>query len=117
MKLIDLLPLEQPPTQDDLNRAWAEASDEYLLNGGLAELSYATINAGYTPVSRPSMLTGRIHTRAVAVDAQIIADWEQSGRKTLVQNAFPALGADDREFILNGITPEEWNAHFPEEEA
>ena len=30
----------------------------------------------------------------------------------LVQNAFPNLDADDREFIVSGITPEEWDATY-----
>lgn len=29
-----------------------------------------------------------------------------------VQDAFPNLDADDREFILTGITAEEWNETF-----
>lgn len=31
----------------------------------------------------------------------------------LIQNAFPMLSADEREFIMTGITPEEWNRAFP----
>lgn len=33
-----------------------------------------------------------------------------------VQKAFPHLSADQREFILTGITGEEWNKIFPPEE-
>lgn len=29
-----------------------------------------------------------------------------------VQDAFPNLSSDEREFILTGITPEEWDAMF-----
>lgn len=38
--------------------------------------------------------------------------WEAGA---LVQQAFPNLSADHREFILTGITPESWDATFPEE--
>lgn len=38
-----------------------------------------------------------------------IDDW-QSG--TLIQNAMPHLNADDREFLMTGITPEEWEKTF-----
>lgn len=31
-----------------------------------------------------------------------------------VQNAFPHLNADQREFILTGMTPDEWDRLFPE---
>lgn len=30
----------------------------------------------------------------------------------LIQNIFPDLPAEHREFIMTGITPEEWNATF-----
>ncbi len=33
-----------------------------------------------------------------------------------VQHAFPQLSADDREFIMSGITKEEWEETFKEEE-
>ena len=32
----------------------------------------------------------------------------------LIQNAFPFLNADEREFLMTGITPEEWDAMFKE---
>ena len=43
-----------------------------------------------------------------------ISQWLQmnSHSRPLVQNAFPDLSADDREFILTGITPEEWDQIF-----
>lgn len=33
-----------------------------------------------------------------------------------IQNAMPELTADEREFLLTGMTPEEWDAAFGEEE-
>jgi len=35
---------------------------------------------------------------------------------TLLQDAFPDLSADAREFIKTGITGEEWNQLFPPED-
>jgi hypothetical protein len=37
----------------------------------------------------------------------------QSGM--LIQDAFPMLSADEREFIKTGITPEEWEEMFGED--
>ena len=34
---------------------------------------------------------------------------------TLIQEAFPTLDADQREFMMTGVTPEEWNKAFGEE--
>jgi hypothetical protein len=33
-----------------------------------------------------------------------------------VQDAFPQLDADQREFLISGITPEEWDATFGDDE-
>jgi len=30
----------------------------------------------------------------------------------LVQDVFPELSADEREFLISGITPEEWSTHI-----
>ena len=35
---------------------------------------------------------------------------------TVIQEAMPRLNADEREFVMTGITPEEWNFHLGEEE-
>jgi len=37
--------------------------------------------------------------------------WESGA---LIQDAFPFLDADRREFIMTGITPAMWNEMFPE---
>lgn len=42
-----------------------------------------------------------------------IAAWEEGA---FIQDALPWLPAADREFIMTGITPEEWDAAFPPEE-
>jgi hypothetical protein len=38
-----------------------------------------------------------------------MASW---GQGELVQNAMPHLSADEREFIMTGITPTEWDEMF-----
>jgi len=32
--------------------------------------------------------------------------------KRLIQNAFPTLNADEREFLLTGVTKEEWDTYM-----
>jgi hypothetical protein len=34
----------------------------------------------------------------------------------LIQDAFPQLNSDDREFLMTGCTPEEWEVIFPDED-
>ena len=60
-------------------------------------------------ITRTSMLTGITRTIDLPVTLGQIAQW-QSG--TLIQTAMPDLTADDREFIMTGITVDEWDAHF-----
>jgi hypothetical protein len=35
----------------------------------------------------------------------------------MVQVAFPNMNAEDREFLMTGITPAEWNEMFPKVES
>ena len=62
---------------------------------------------------RKSMLSGVTRSRDIDVTEEEYDRW-RSGM--LIQLAMPHLSADDREFIMTGITEEEWNAEFPEEE-
>lgn len=68
-------------------------------------------------ITKKSMFTGKVSTRDIDVTDEQLASW-QAG--TLIQNAMPDLSADDREFLMTGVTPEEWNAQFgdiiPDEE-
>ena len=60
--------------------------------------------------TRVSGLTGRHNTRAIDVDPARVKEWDLLGTAAPhVQVAFPELSEDDREFLLNGITPEEWD--------
>lgn len=73
-------------------------------------------------VTRPSMLTNRIHTISFGgVRFEDLADWMEGRMKRMpdnqmVQDAFPHLSDADREFLMTGITAEEWLAAFPPEE-
>jgi len=54
---------------------------------------------------RKSIITGIERHMSLDVTQEQF-DRYQAGE--LVQNAFPHLSADEREFIISGITPEEW---------
>lgn len=64
-----------------------------------------------------SILTGKDHRMAmpIGLDA-FIKSKEAYYRGALIQNAFPTLDADCREFIKTGITPAEWEEAFGEED-
>lgn len=40
----------------------------------------------------------------------------QYARGGLIQTCFPQLSTDQREFMLSGVTKEEWDKVFPSEE-
>lgn len=57
-------------------------------------------------VTKVSMLTGKPHTLEIPLTEQELVAGLESGK--LIQHAFPQLSADQREFLITGITPEEW---------
>ena len=59
-------------------------------------------------VRRRSDITGIVHEMDLPVTDEQIAAY-QAGRLGMVQDAFPELTPDQREFIMTGITPEEWD--------
>jgi hypothetical protein len=64
-------------------------------------------------VERKSPFTGKIHTMDLPITEEQVNSY-MGGE--LIQDAFPNLTPDEREFIKNGITPDEWDEMFCEEE-
>jgi len=63
-------------------------------------------------VTRKSPFSGDVNTITIHVTREELARYSAG---EVIQNAFPNLSADEREFILTGITPTEWADSFPEE--
>jgi len=62
-------------------------------------------------VTRKSILSGKINTMALDISQEHLDTYEQvSG--VLVQNVFPNLNKEEREFLISGITPDEWNKYI-----
>ena len=64
-------------------------------------------------ITRKSIVSGKINTIDLPINEYQLARYEGGA---LVQDAFPDLDADGREFLISGITPEEWAETFPPEE-
>jgi hypothetical protein len=64
-------------------------------------------------ITRKSPFSGQENTREINVTPEQLAAWYDG---ELIQRAMPHLSPDDREFIMTGITPEEWEAMGPGEE-
>lgn len=67
-------------------------------------------------VTRTSILSGRTSTREIPVTQERLDAWQRNHSTVLIQDAFPDLSPNDREFILSGITPEEWDEAFAPDE-
>ena len=58
-------------------------------------------------ITKTSMLSGNTSSMDIDVSQDQIDLW-QGG--SLIQNVMPNLSTDEREFIMTGVTPEEWDS-------
>jgi hypothetical protein len=58
-------------------------------------------------VSKRSVATGALNTMVLDITQDQIADW-QGGM--LIQDAMPQLSAEEREFLMTGMTPADFMA-------
>ena len=56
-------------------------------------------------VKKESILSGKSHEMEIDVINKEIALWMEGA---LIQDAMPNLTASEREFLMTGITPNEW---------
>lgn len=64
-------------------------------------------------VTRTSTVSGITRTMDLDITPQQLLDYEK-GMK--IQYAFPNLTPSEREFFMTGMSEDEWNALFPEDE-
>jgi len=58
------------------------------------------------------VFTNKEHS--IRVPEKEFFDWYETG--DLIQNCMPNVSAEDREFLISGISPEGWATTFPDEE-
>jgi hypothetical protein len=66
-------------------------------------------------ITRISQFSGVENTRELPITEEAWLLWD-NGNGPLIQKCFPNLTSEEREFILTGITGEEWDMMFPDEE-
>ena len=64
-------------------------------------------------ITRTSIFTKVTRTRESDITAAQVSRWLAG---TKIQLAAPQLDADDREFLMTGMTPEEWHQSVGPEE-
>ena len=63
-------------------------------------------------IERKSMVSGKVHAMDLDVTQEQMDAWSAG---MYIQDAMPQLSDDEREFMMTGITPEEWDATFGED--
>ena len=66
-------------------------------------------------VTMESKMTGKVNYMDIPVATERLNAFFNEERKGLIQNIFPELNAAQREFLMTGSTPEEWDAVFGEQ--
>lgn len=61
-------------------------------------------------ITKRSPFTGIEHTMEIPVKEADYEAWQRG--EGLIQNLMPYLSADEREFLMTGITADEWNDTF-----
>lgn len=64
-------------------------------------------------ITRQSAWSGQVRTLDIPVTYDQLYEWE---RGALIQDAMPNLSPFQREFILTGITAEEWDEMYKRDE-
>ena len=56
-------------------------------------------------IHKRSLISGKTNAMDLPVTKEQVKEWQDGG---LIQDVFPDLTPDEREFIQTGITPNEW---------
>jgi hypothetical protein len=60
-------------------------------------------------IIKKSAFTGRMNEMDLDVTPQALQRWHDG---ELIQNVFPHLSRDEREFLMTGVTGDEWRDAF-----
>ena len=64
-------------------------------------------------IEKKSMFTGITRTLELDVTAEEYENWTNG---MLIQDAMPRLTVEEREYLITGVTPHEWNEFMEREE-
>lgn len=63
-------------------------------------------------IQKRSKLSGKIREMDIPVTTEQLEAWMNG---ELIQDVMPNISADEREFLMTGVTPEEWDSVFSDE--
>ena len=61
-------------------------------------------------LKKKSVLTGRTNSMYIDITAEQYLKYKTG--EELIQNVFPDMGLNQREFIISGVLPNEWASMF-----
>ena len=64
-------------------------------------------------ITRRSIIDQKVREWDINVTPEQLKEW-RSG--TFIQDAMPNLSPDEREFIMTGVTPDQWEKMFPDKD-
>ena len=64
-------------------------------------------------IEMKSPFTGKVNSMFMLFDWADFIKWKEG--RGLIQDCLPYLSADEREFLMTGLMPEEWERTFGEE--
>ena len=64
-------------------------------------------------IAKTSSLSSKTHEMDIDVSDKQITLWMEGA---LIQDVMPNLTPEEREFLMTGITPEEWDATFGDDD-
>ena len=67
-------------------------------------------------LTKRSPYTGINNTMEINITHEEYLAWINDPRRALIQEKWPALTPDEREFILSGYTPSDWEMMFGDDE-
>jgi len=85
----------------------------FLCDGNLDLTATEVIGHAQVIVEKSSDISGKITKMLMGIDFKaFITAYDKWVGGYCIQDAFPNLSADEREFIKTGITPDEWESIF-----
>tara|TARA_B100000700_G_C14734213_1_gene709850 strand:- start:55 stop:258 length:204 start_codon:yes stop_codon:yes gene_type:complete len=64
-------------------------------------------------IERTNPMTGKSHEMDLPITQEQLDAWQNG---SLIQAVMPDLTPDQREFLMTGLLPDDWDQIFPEEQ-
>lgn len=84
----------------------------------IGDMGIDASNPNQVTIYKVSPRTGQLNRMTFPLGFDLFMNSYQAwknNKEVMIQEAFPTLSNDEREFILTGYTPEDWAAMFPPE--